>query len=129
SVRTLLRGLGIAVVAAGAWITGVLDLGGNGVRSIIDWAQRTPLDTMMISGLVVAGVGALLWVIGSFIKPVSKAVAKERRAVRAAAPAKPGAPSKQVEGRTTAPSKAPPAGPVDPDDAEIEALLRKRGIQ
>jgi len=133
SVRSLLRGLGLAVLAAGAWLTGVLDMGGNGVESLIDWANRQVLDRRMMVGLGIAGTGVLLWVIANFVKPVTRAMAKERRAARAANPAPAVSPGRGAVPAVAAPAKAPVKAlgkaSVDPEDAEIEALLKSRGIE
>jgi len=133
SMRSLLEGLGLILLVAGAWITGILALALNGVRSIYDWAQRTVLDTTMIVGLVVMGLGLLSFLIGLFISPVSKEEAKSRRDARKSA----AQPDSKTSGQAGVSSgKSPATGQSSApkqntaaEDAEVEDILKSRGIE
>lgn len=137
-VRVLLRGLGLILVLVGSYVAGLMLLAAHGVLSLVDWARRTTIDDRMTLGLGLAGAGLVLFVIGSLLRSRSRERARESRAVR-----KGGAPAdRQARGLTAAPaagSTAPVAKAGRPgkpakdsglsdEDAEIEALLRNRGI-
>lgn len=141
SVRAVLHGLGLALVIAALWIVGFLDLVLSWVRATIDWVRRTPLDRTRLIGVVVGALGVLLIIIGSAVSPVSRAEARQRRQQRRdrAAAAAPAPAAKAVTPRpaSTAPKQvdkgasAAPAGgaQASDEDAEIEEILRRRGIQ
>ena len=141
SIRALVMGLGLASIPVGLWLTGVTDLTVNGIRSLIDWFQRTPFTTVTTWGLALAVGGIVLLVIGSFL-PNGKGPAVEQRTPNEVAPkgraakAQPSIPAGKAQPSTptaapgSAPQAARPAAQkgLDPEDAEIEAMLRKRGI-
>ena len=145
SARAVLHGLGLALVIAALWIVGFLDLVLAWLRAAVTWVRTTPLDRTRLIGVVVGAVGALLLIIGSAVSPVSRAEARQRRQQRRerARPAQPmagqkgvatrpdaGAPKAVDKGRAT-PASSAPGGGADPSDeaAEIEEILRRRGIQ
>lgn len=134
--KTLVAGIGLVVLPLGLYLSGVTQLAYNGVLSLIDWAQRTVWTDTMTWGAGLAGFGIVLLVVAGFMK--TKARPRQQR-VRAEQPnpaAADSKPSQQaaVGAASAAPTTAapqpkggkPPA--MDPEDAEIEALLRKRGI-
>ncbi|MGO4958376.1 hypothetical protein ACTQ49_14095 [Luteococcus sp. Sow4_B9] len=127
--RVLLRGIGTILVLVGMYVTGLAHLAGNGIRSIIDWAQRTPMDTPMMIGLGIAGTGLLFWLIGTVVRPHGKEQARATRASRkgASAPVSSSAPAGRPVSPTGA-SKAP-AGGLAEEDEEIAAILDRRGIK
>lgn len=153
--RRLLRGVGLVLLPIGLWLTGVMELLVSGIRGVVDFFRTTVMDSMIVSGLVVAGLGLLLVLGASLVKPVSKEEARERRLARDTRRRQLGAGSHQADatetrgrgaavertpaaGRSHAPATTPPAaagrgaaprGGMDSEDAEIEALLRKRGIE
>ena len=130
--RPAVMGAGLIAAIVGLYLTGVTQLAENGVQSLIDWFQRTPFTTVTAWGLGLAVGGLVLFVVGSFLSKTPKAP----REPRATTPQVPGSSRPQVNTtRTAAPTQAPqqrapkPAQKgLDAEDAEIEALLRKRGI-
>ena len=119
--RVIVRGLGVVALLAGLYLSGLSGLVGNGVRSIIDWANRTALNLEMQIGFGLLAFGVLMVIIGSVIRPRTREQAKAVRDQRR---------GKAVGGPVAATSqrKAPaPAVAVDEDD-EIAAILSKRGI-
>lgn len=138
--RHLLRGLGLTLLPIGLWLTGLMELMVQGVRGVVDFFGHSSMDTMMIAGIVVAALGLLLFILASAIKPVSREESRERRLARsqretpavgrsraareAATPTTD--PRDQRQQAKAAPAKAKG---LDDEDAEIEALLRKRGIE
>ena len=131
-VRPVMGGLGLVLIPLGLWLFGLTDLAYNGVVSIIDWAQRTVWTTTMTWGVSLAGAGLLIFMISRFIKP-----AQRKSVTRSETPAVAPAPSTAPVSRpgasvAPAPSAGQPA-PAQPEkktaeDAEVESILRKRGL-
>ncbi|GAA1397316.1 hypothetical protein [Luteococcus peritonei] len=128
--RVLLRGLGTVLALAGLYLSGLAELAGNGIRSIVDWARATPLSTTMTVGFALLGAGLLFFLIGSFLRTRTREQARETRAVRT------GKGSSAVTARPTTQQAAPVsrgAKPADDglsdEDREIAALLDQRGIK
>ena len=140
SVRAMLHGLGLALIVGALWIVGFLRLVLAWVRATIHWVRHTPFDTARMVGAGVGALGVLLVIIGSAVSPVSRAEARQRRlgrreklrSARAAstsvdAPATAASSTRGVvEPTTTAPDPSPSGSD---DDAEIEEILRRRGIK
>ena len=137
--RPAVMGLGLAAAVVGLYLTGATQLAANGVMSLIDWFQRTPFTTVVAWGLGLAVGGVLMFIVGSFLSKTPKAP-RDPRPAPASQVRQPGQPQVGAGGRvptarptgapgqqTAAPGKPAPKG-LDPEDAEIEALLRKRGI-
>jgi len=141
SPRTLLAGIGFALLPLGLFLTGMSDLLVSGVESLIAWVDRTGWTNTMSWGAGIGGLGILLLVVARFLPgpkpreergdgtarkhPIGKqsttkpAVGKGPQ--HTAQSSRPGPQS------GTAPQKgAAEAGEDDLD--EIEALLKKRGI-
>ena len=116
-----LRGGAITLLPVAAWLTGVLELFSEIGGAIGTWALDLAFSPSMWVGAGLAGLAAVLFVVSGFLgdrgvgqQPKSpKAPKAERKALPAA-----GSPA------------APPAvnDGVDAELAEIEAILRKRGI-
>ena len=127
--RALLRGLGVVLLLAGLWLSGLAGLVGNGIRSIVDWAQRTRLDLPMEIGFGLAALGVVLVLVGALIRPRTReqrsAVRDQRRGRAVAAP---NAVHPVTTGRPAARPAAPATSATD-EDAEIEAILKSRGIE
>lgn len=130
--RPIIGGVGALLGLAGLYLLGVMQLLYNGIVSIVDWVARTAWDQTMTWGAGLLGGGLLLLVVARFLK--SAPLSSERQSTTPAkqAPAHPGSPARPA---APTPRQVPPpaAGTtqktgVDPEDAEIEALLRKRGI-
>lgn len=149
--RSLLRGLGLVLIPVGLWFSGVMELLVSGARGVYRFLTDGPVEPMEMAGLIVLAVGLLLFIVASAIKPVSKEEAQQRRLAREqkeagvagrgqtrAVDARTGEPrtttavpagSSDARVSPQAPRKQSPASGLDSEDAEIEALLRKRGIE
>ena len=126
SKRAVFRGLGVALIAGGLWIGGVMNMLFNGVQSLIAWYERQlPFDVVMWIAVGVAGLGVLFYLISMFLAPVTRAVYKERKLA-----AKNAAAASSSNARV-APAPAPrPAASTSTssEDAEVDAILKARGI-
>ncbi len=138
-VRPVLAGLGLVLIPLGLWLLGITDLAYNGVLSIIDWAQRTVWSTTMTWGASLAGAGLLLFLISRFIKPAQRKAVTQSETPAVARNQAQAPVTTQRPGASAA--SAPPAGqsaagqpaPGQPqkktaEDAEVEDILRKRGL-
>jgi len=111
-----LRGVAWSLLPLAAGLTGVLRLGWEITDAVVGWAGRLVFSPVVWLGLVVAAVSAVLFVVTGF--------AARRRAAKA--PAAPAAVTPGPDPATRA--RAPKGAAVDPDLADIEELLRRRGI-
>ena len=125
--RPAVTGVGLAMLPVGLYLTGLTQLTANGIRSLIDWFQRTPWTTVTSWGVGLLVAGAVLLVVAGFLKGSRAKTPSEPQAKQTSAPARPqvAAPSNQP---TAKPAAATKQKGLDAEDAEIEALLRKRGI-
>ncbi|AQP46646.1 hypothetical protein BW730_02940 [Tessaracoccus aquimaris] len=143
SVRALVMGIGLGAIPVGLYLTGVTDLTINGIRSLVDWFQRTPFTNLTAWGLGLAIGGLVLFVIGTFLPKGQKRVAQPEQpkavptkgdaapkpsiAAGKSAPAAPASPAATAQAKPAGKAQPQQKG-LDAEDAEIEALLRKRGI-
>jgi hypothetical protein len=109
-----LRASGFTLLPAAAWLTGTLELLTRIAEAVAHWATRLVFNPFVWVGVVLAGVSALLLVASRLLRARELGGRPERaelpQADRSAPPAGRGAPA------------------IDDDLADIEALLRRRGI-
>lgn len=151
--RHHLQGIGLILIPIGLWFTGVMELVVQGAEAVYRFFTDTALGTMSVTGLIVLGLGVLVFLASAIIKPIDRADSKERRQLRKQekqqfASAQAASEQRALGGTTgstaparantgaapaaaTRPSPQQPAAPkgLSSEDAEIEALLKKRGIQ
>lgn len=124
------QGVALALAPVALYFSGLLRLVWDGVVAIVRWGSRVVLSPPVWFGLSLLALCIVLWVVGGFVARRSPRPAKSRaKAAGAGAPA--AAATADRSGRTPAvagrkPAQAAP--PVDDDMAEIEALLKSRGI-
>jgi hypothetical protein len=111
------RGVALVLAPIALYFSGLLRLLWNGVVAVSSWAATLIFSPAVWFGMALLGLCLVLWVVGGAVarrsRPSAKAVSNTGSA--AALPAK---------RRSTA--KQPP---VDEEMAEIEALLKSRGIE
>jgi hypothetical protein len=113
-----LRGAGLTLLPVSLWLTGTLELVTDIGSAVTDWATHLVLSPAVWLGLGLGGLGIVLLVVGGIVRDRQLAAATGSKQVGGA-----GTPPAVGRGRD---ARAEPA--VDPEMAEIEALLRKRGI-
>lgn len=117
-VASGLRGLAITLLPPAAWLTGTLGMFTQIARSVTWWATGLVFSPAVWVGIAAASTSVLLWVIAKGVDRRHPAVpARGARGPRAADHA-PAAPSVKAKGS---------AG--DDDFADIEELLRRKGIE
>jgi hypothetical protein len=113
----VVQGVGLALAPIALYFSGLLRLLWNGIVAVGTWASTLIFSPAIWLGMALLGLCLVLWVVGGFIA---------RRS---------GPPAKAVPGKGSAaalPAKGRPAQkqpPVDEEMAEIEALLKSRGIE
>lgn len=114
-----LRGAAVTLLPAAAWLTGTLEMFTEIGGSVVDWATHLVFSPLVWAGIVLTGLSVLLFGLSGALRkrgrggrPASRPEAVGRHDVRPGLPAAGGA--------------ATP--PLDDDMADIEAILRKRGI-
>ena len=141
SWRVMFRGVGIIVLLAGMLTIGILTKF-VGIEAFINWTKTTVMNNWIMVGLIVFGVGLLIFVVGSFWPMVLGDEASTRREARKArrlaalqsAPAspKPAPAPFQPAGAAPDPAATPAASPMLPpataDDKEIDDILKSHGI-
>jgi hypothetical protein len=118
-----LRMLAVSLLPAAAYLTGTLRLLWEIGDAVVTWAARLVFSPMVWLGIVLAGISVLLFVVAG---------AMTRRGVGGA----PGPREKELPSTTSRPAARPARGEagtptqssVDDDMAEIEEILKRRGI-
>lgn len=114
-----LRAAGFTLLPAAAWLTHTLELLTRVLGAVGDWATTLVFNPFTWIGIMLAGVSVLLFGVSGFLSARQLGGRPARREKELGA------------GRSAAKSAGKPAAgtpAIDDDLAEIEALLRKRGI-
>lgn len=121
-----LRGAGLTLLPPAAFLTGTLEMFTEIGGSVLDWATSLALNPMVWAGIVLAGLSVLL--LGSSTVLRNRGLGEKS--------GEPAAQQPHVtarKGRSSLPSASgraePAVAPSDvPDLADIEAILKRRGI-
>ncbi|GAA1917723.1 cellulose synthase [Nocardioides hwasunensis] len=130
-----LRALGFTLLPAAAWLTGTLEMVVEIGSAVTSWATSLVFDVRTWVGVGLAGLAVVLFVISGFLRDRQLARAQAGGSTGGAAGGAAGGadrtrPAKQRESLPKAGSSGARGGsPIDDDMADIEALLRKRGIE
>ncbi len=114
-----LRGAGLTLLPPAAWLTGTLEMFTEIGSAITDWATHIVLSPAVWAGIVLAGISVLLLGGSSMLRK------RERNRNASDSPrAATGGEQRQALGGST-PKNEPV---IDEDLADIEAILKRRGI-
>lgn len=129
----VIQGVALALAPIALYLSGLLRLLWNGVVAVGTWVSGVVFSTTVWFGLGLLGLCVALWVVGALVakrhpgrssKKVASTQAPHLTAVTRASASRPAA--RPVSGKSN--PKAAVKAPVDDDMAEIEALLKSRGI-
>ena len=119
-----LRALGFTLLPAAAWLTGTLEMVVDIAGSVTDWATSLVFDVRTWLGVGLAGLAVVLWLVSGFIR--DRQLARGQAAGAGGRTARGKSELPEASSTRTGPTSRPA---VDDEMADIEALLRKRGIE
>jgi len=116
----VIQGIGLALAPIALYFSGLMRLLWNAAVALGTWASKIIFSPGVWFGLSLLGLCVVLWVVGGLIARRSSAKSKEVSAQSgtSALPAK--------KGGAKSTGSQPP---IDEEMAEIEAILKSRGIQ
>ena len=120
-----LRALGFTLLPAAAWLTGTLEMVVEIAGSVTDWATGLVFNIFTWTGIGLAGLAAVLFVVSGFIRDRQLGRARSGKTSSRTA----GVASPQQQGALPPSSGRAGRSPIDDEMADIEALLKKRGIE
>ncbi len=121
-----LRMLALTLLVPAAYLTQTLRMLTRIVDAVGDWATSLVFNPTVWLGIVLAGISGVLFVVTGMMR--DRQLNRSRGGEAASAP--PG----EVRGRSSTKKKLPPAAStrgepaIDDDMADIEAILKRRGI-
>ena len=122
-----MRGAGLTLLPVAAWLTDVLKLLTRIGDAVGDWAVRLAVSPSLWVGVVLGGVSVVLFVVSGFL--ANRNLGTTPRRAEAPKQPKQKAPQRgELPAAPTEPAAPPLDSGVDAEMAEIEAILRKRGI-
>ena len=124
-----LRALGFTLLPAAAWLTGTLEMVVEIAGSITDWATGLVFDIFTWAGVGLAGLALALWFVSGLIR--DRQLARGQATGTSAGSARKAATTESSREALppTAPRRTAGRSPIDDEMADIEALLKKRGIE
>lgn len=132
-----LQGLAVAVGAVALYLTGLLTLVWDAVVALVRWATGNVFDLGAWVGLGLLVLAVVLWFVGGALARRSRRARKATRSTPDRTATGVSSTPQRTVGAGTTPARRPttaatgaPSAPAEDDDmAEIEALLKSRGIQ
>ena len=121
----VVQGVGLALAPIALYFSGLLRLLWDGVVAVGSWASAIILSPAVWFGLALLGLCVVLWVVGGVVARRSPSAKKSKTVT--AGNAKTGA--LPAKGKPAAKTASRQPAPIDDDMAEIEALLKSRGIE
>ena len=113
-----MRGAGLTLLVPAAWLTDTLRMFTRIVDAVGDWALGLVFSPLVWVGVVLGGLGAVLLVVSGILTSRQLGTTARSGSSAAQGPKEVGAAERRAKGE--------PA--IDDDLADIEALLRRRGI-
>lgn len=122
-----LRGAGLTLLPPAAFLTGTLEMFTEIGGSVIDWATSLVLNPMVWAGIVLAGLSVLL--LGSSAMLRNRGLGGKSGDAGKKQPKQASASKDRAALPPSSGRGEPPLAPSDdPDLADIEAILKRRGI-
>ena len=128
----VLQGLALSLAPVALYFSGLLRLVWNGLAAVVGWASQIVFSPAVWFGLSLLAVCVVLWVLGAAVVRRGRGSRPTKQEAKTSQPQ----PAALSTGSRTGPAAGskprakPPAKPaVDDDMAEIEALLKSRGIE
>jgi membrane-bound ClpP family serine protease len=120
----VLQGAALTIVPFGLYLTGLLGMLWDAVVALVRWAVRLVFSPTLWIGFVILALCVVLFVIGTVLVRLNPGSKRRQKSVEAAGTAKqPAVGAGRPKG-----AAAKSQQPVDPEMAEIEALLKSHGI-
>ena len=129
----VVQGVALTVAPVGLYFTGLLRLLWDAAVSLVGWATSIIFSPMMWFGISLLGLCVVLWVVGGMLtrrsaaKGGSVSAASTKPAVTGGRTA-PTSSTAVTPTKKSAPKGKAAAADIDPELAEIEAILKNRGI-
>jgi hypothetical protein len=117
-----LRAVAWSLLPAAAGLTRTLKLASEVVGSVVDWAAGLVFNPLVWLGIVLAGISVVLFVVSGAMRSRGVGSTRTSRPATEGSESEPALPAKRSS------RKAEPAV-KDDDMDDIEAILRKHGIQ
>ncbi len=122
-----LRALGFTLLPAAAWLTGTLEMVVEIAGSVTDWATGLVFNILTWSGIGLAGLAVVLFLVSGFIR--DRQLARAQTGGPASSPSSSPLPSTSRRELPATSERSKGGSPIDDEMADIEALLKKRGIE
>jgi len=116
------RALGVTLLVPAAYLTGTLELAGDIAVDVADWARGLVFSPVVWTGVGIFGLAVVLIVVSGFLRSRGVGQAHRTRDTRAAEA------GRRPAGEVGAPSAGRGEPVLDDDLADIEAILKRRGI-
>ena len=120
----VIQGIGLALAPIALYFSGLLRLLWDAIVAFGTWASKIILSPAVWFGLSLLGLCVVLWVVGGLIARRSTGAKSKAVSAESSASALPAKKSGKTSGKTR---QSEP--PIDEEMAEIEALLKSRGIE
>ncbi|CAN5158472.1 MAG: hypothetical protein ACSLEW_09180 [Nocardioides sp.] len=119
---------GITLLAPAAWLTGLLKVVGRVTDAVSDWAIRFVFSPSAWLGIIVAGVAAMVFAAGTWLKARQSPATSKVASKAAVSGAGRGSKARPGSSRAGSSGTGSPGSPAGAEFDDIEELLRKHGI-
>lgn len=122
----VIQGIGVVIAPIALYFAGLLTLVWDTVVALVGWAGRIVFTPLVWLGLSLLAVCFVLWIVGGI---VAKRAGDKEKPEKSKKETAAGGQAPQVGTGKKPEQEKQQAAPVDEDMAEIEELLKKRGIE